>query len=224
MPENLGFQRRKNISGDLADTLRHMILDGKLAPGEWLREIELAQRLSVSRTPLREALTTLVAEGALVRLPRRGVMVKQLSEIEAAEIYPIRSLLDPEALRLSGIPSSTRLAELEKLQDKLLNARQAESAVKFDDQWHLLLYADCPNSELLCLIRSYMQKTRRYELAVLRETRVLASSSASKAEIVDYLRRGQLTRACSRLRKSLEDGVKPVLEWLAQRNEGDGVK
>src|SRR5688572_10990022 len=95
---------RDNLSGALVTKLRHMIVDGTLPAGGRLNEVHLAQQLGVSRTPLREALTRLAQEGALTSLPRIGWFVRPLTVEELEQIYPIRALLDPEALRLAGLP------------------------------------------------------------------------------------------------------------------------
>src|SRR5436853_385060 len=117
---------RGNISEELADRLRNMIVDGGLAAGERINEVHLALRLGVSRTPLREALARLAREGTLASVPRIGWFVKPLTLDEFDQLYPIRPLLDPEALRLAGLPSPARLEQLEALNRRILAARKAE--------------------------------------------------------------------------------------------------
>ena len=107
--------QRGNISEAAADTVRAMIVDGRLAAGDRINEVRLAQQLGVSRTPLREALSGLAAEGALSSVPRIGYFVRPLTLDEFEQIYDIRPLLDPEALRLAGVPDEKRIAGLEKL-------------------------------------------------------------------------------------------------------------
>ena len=94
---------RPNLNDELAQSVRRMILDGSLAPGR-VNEVHLAAALGVSRTPLREALMRLVSEGALTSIARRGFFVAALSVEEVEQLYPIRAILDPAALRLAGIP------------------------------------------------------------------------------------------------------------------------
>ncbi|HEX5258404.1 MAG TPA: GntR family transcriptional regulator, partial [Sphingomicrobium sp.] len=95
---------RHNISEELANTIRQMILDGEIAAGSRINEVHLARELGVSRTPLREAIARLVREETLVTVPRVGAFVKPLTIEEFEQVYSIRTLLDPEALRLAGIP------------------------------------------------------------------------------------------------------------------------
>src|SRR5262249_20391625 len=104
---------RANLSDSVAANVREWIVDGRLQAGGRINEVHLAAQLGVSRTPLREALARLAAEGALTLRPRCGYYVCPLSRAEFEQIYPIRALLDPEALRLAGVPSPKRIARLE---------------------------------------------------------------------------------------------------------------
>jgi DNA-binding GntR family transcriptional regulator len=96
---------RDNLSHTVATRLRHLIVDGQLAAGQRINEVHLSQQLGVSRTPLREALARLAQEGALRSVPRIGYFVRPLAIDEFEQLYDIRPILDPEALRLTGLPS-----------------------------------------------------------------------------------------------------------------------
>jgi DNA-binding GntR family transcriptional regulator len=210
---------RRNLSEDLASLIREMIFDGRLPAGERINEVHLAASLGVSRTPLREALAGLVAEAALTSVPRQGFFVRELTLEEARNIYPIRAYLDPEALRLSGIPSPERLERLETINEELRATDSVASAIHLDESWHREVWADCPNPELIALIEQFMRRTRRYELASMRQPRIIRSTTESKARVVEALRDRSLTRACSILRKSLIKGGTPVFEWLVEREK-----
>src|SRR5215203_6623798 len=144
---------RDNLSDAVTSRLRNLIVDGTLPAGERINEVHLAQQLGVSRTPLREALAKLAHEGAIRAVARIGYFVRPLTLEEFNEIYAIRPLLDPEALRLAGIPSRDRLMKLTTLNDRLEKARSADTIIDLDDEWHMELIAGCPNSILLDLIR-----------------------------------------------------------------------
>jgi len=128
---------RPNLSEELASELRDRIVDGRLPAGERVNEVHLAASLGVSRTPLREALGRLTAEGALTSSPRLGFFIQPLTADEFRQIYPIRAMLDPEALRLAGIPSRERIASLQRMNAALANANDAGRAISRDDAWHL---------------------------------------------------------------------------------------
>jgi DNA-binding GntR family transcriptional regulator len=212
---------RRNLSDDLADRIREMIFDGRLEGGQRINEVHLARDMGVSRTPLREALSGLVAEGTLSSVPRHGFFVQTLSLEEATQIYPIRGFLDPEALRLAGLPSRSRLHRLEKLRLRLENCTSVRKAIDLDDQWHRELWAECGNGVLTGLIEHFMSRTRRYELASMRQATVVATTARSKKRIQDSLENGDLEGACELLRRSLINGGEPVFAWLKRKDQED---
>ena len=212
---------RGNLSSELADTLRLMIVDGRLAAGERVNEVHLSQRLGISRTPLREALTRLAQEGALTSLPRIGWFVRPLTLEEFEQIYPIRALLDPEALRLAGNPTPERLAQLRALNERITVERDADAVIALDDEWHLLLIDACPNRVLIDLIRQFIRRTHRYEIALMREGRNVVAAKATHDEILAALGRGDLETACATLRRNLQTGFEPIAAWLRTRESGE---
>jgi DNA-binding GntR family transcriptional regulator len=208
---------RPNISETLVILLREMIVDGSLPAGERVNEVHLAASLKVSRTPLREALGRLVAEGALNVVPRIGYFVCPLTLEEFGQIYPIRALLDPEALRLAGIPPAQRLARLESLNQKIIKTHDTEKVLSLDDAWHLELLAECKNSVLIDLIKHFIRRTRRYEIALMRERRNVHVAYNHHEKIMASLHAGNLRAACNALRRNMQVGSKPIIEWLKAR-------
>lgn len=209
--------QRGNVSEATGGAVRAMIVDGRLAAGERINEVRLAEKLGVSRTPLREALCGLVAEGALIARPRLGYFVAPLTRAEFEQLYDIRPLLDPEALRLAGVPDAKRMARLEKLNLQLAAARQGERAFALDDAWHFALIESCPNKVLLDLIASIARRTRRYELALMRETESVHRANAEHAQIMIALRKGDLEGACAALKRNMQSGRAPIVAWLKAR-------
>ena len=210
--------KRRNMSDDAVDAVRAMIVDGQLSAGERINEVQLSERLGLSRTPLREALGRLEGEGALTSKPHLGFFVAPLSETEYRQLYPIRALLDPEALRLAGIPSETRLRDLAALNRKMKESRDPLTAIALDDQWHLALIDDCPNRVLIELSTIFIQRTRRYELALMRDGANVKVSTRQHDEILRFLRNGNLRRACARLRDNMLSGTESVIEWLRSQS------
>jgi DNA-binding GntR family transcriptional regulator len=209
--------RRLNVSETVAAAVRAMIVDGRLAPGERINEVRLSEALGVSRTPLREALSRLAAEGALVSTPSIGYSVRALTVEEFEQLYDIRPLLDPEALRLAGLPSPARLAKLDALNRRFAAARDAEAAISLDDEWHLELIGACPNRVLLELIEGMIRRTRRYETALLREQPNRRRATEDHELILAALRAGDLAHACAALKANMESGREPILAWLTSR-------
>jgi DNA-binding GntR family transcriptional regulator len=208
---------RDNISDAVAGELRNMIVDGRLPAGERINEVHLSQQLGVSRTPLREALARLAQEGALRHMARIGYFVRPLTLEEFEQIYDIRPLLDPEALRLAGLPSRNWLERLRGINDQIRNERDADRIIDLDDEWHLELIADCPNKVLIDLILQFIQRTRRYETALMREHRNVLVAVANHDDIMAAIGRGDLEAGCAALRVNLQTGRAPIVGWLTER-------
>jgi DNA-binding GntR family transcriptional regulator len=208
---------RPNMSDLLVDRLRAMIVDGRLPPGARVNEVHLAAELAVSRTPLREALNRLVAEGALTSVPRFGYFARPLTLDEFQQIYPIRALLDPEALRLAGIPPAPRLERLAALNARIRAAGEAAKVIDLDNAWHHELLAGCTNQVLIDLIEQFMRRTRRYELALMRERGQVRATARDHDHILAALRAGKLTTACAALRQNMQRGFEPIVTWLRER-------
>jgi DNA-binding GntR family transcriptional regulator len=210
---------RSNLSTELSVRLRKMIVDGELPAGGRINEVHLSALLGVSRTPLREALTTLAQEGALASVPRIGWFVRPLTLDEFEQIYPIRSFLDPEALRLAGCPSGHRLRRLRKINDCIVAEREPEAIISLDDKWHMTLLKNCPNTVLLDLIRQFMWRTRRYELALMREGENVSVAIGGHEQIIAALERGDLEAGCTALRNNMATGSEPISDWLRSRED-----
>ena len=208
---------RYNLSDAAAVEVRHRIVDGRLPAGERINEVHLAHSLGVSRTPLREALARLAQEGALESVPRIGYFVHRLTVAELDQIYAIRPILDPEALRLAGLPSRERMEKLRAINAELARARDADAILALDDAWHLELVAGCANKVLLGLIEQFIQRTRRYELALMRERKNVVTAATNHHAILAALRRRDLAGACAELRTNLEVGREPIIAWLRSR-------
>ena len=217
MQQNLKLDRG-NLSDLIMDTVRNMIVDGRLPAGDRISEVQLSRQLGVSRTPLREALARLSNEGALDAVPRIGYFVRPLTLSEFDQIYSIRPILDPEALRLAGLPSADRIKRLQEINQKIEKARTADAIIDLDDEWHLELVADCPNKVLIDLIKQFARRTRRYEIALMREQKNVLTTTTNHKAIMAALRRRDLKGACAALRLNCTTGYAPIREWLLSRD------
>jgi len=109
-----------SLHDEVAARLRDRIFAGELMPGTFLDEARLAEELSISRTPLREALKVLTAEGLVRHEPRRGCFVNEVTEQDLDEIFPVIALLEGRCAREAAINATDAdLLELEALHDKL---------------------------------------------------------------------------------------------------------
>lgn len=111
---------QKILYQEVADQLRSMIRSGELKAGEWIDEVRLTDELGISRTPLREALKVLVAEGLLRLEPRRGCFVNELSARDIDDIFPLMAMLEGRcAYEAARKVSDADLERLEPLHEDL---------------------------------------------------------------------------------------------------------
>lgn len=121
-------------------TLLAEIGAGRLLPGDRLRETELAARLGVSRTPVREAIRQLEADGLVTHVPRQGATVRQLDYAEVMELYEMRMVLEGTAARLAArAAGDIEIDELEAINGELARAADAATAFRLNRQFHRAL-------------------------------------------------------------------------------------
>ena len=108
--------RPASLHEEVASRLRNMVFERQLLPGQWIDELALAGEWQISRTPLREALKVLAAEGLVTPVPRQGCKVTEISEEDADELFPVMALLEGrcayEAVRRAGDDDIAELARL----------------------------------------------------------------------------------------------------------------
>src|ERR1051325_10319170 len=108
---------------EVAELLRQRIFRRELEPGSWIDELKLAEEYGISRTPLREALKVLAAEGLVTMKVRRGAYVTEVSEKDLADVYHLLSLLESDAAaQVASRASAQELAELEGIHAELEQA------------------------------------------------------------------------------------------------------
>lgn len=140
---NQSLENHKQLRGWVADRLRADIHEGRIKPGEWLRQERLAQEYGVSQMPIREAFKELVAEGLLEQYPYRGVRVVELSVTDVEDLYATRSFLEGRAARAAAIQiTDQEIQELKDIQNQISTYSQPEQANLYrplNRRFHLLL-------------------------------------------------------------------------------------
>ena len=121
-----------SLHDEVAAQLRERIFAGELAPGSFLDEVQLAEDLKISRTPLREALKVLTVEGLVRHEPRRGCFVNEVTEQDLDEIFPVLALLEGRcAHEAAEHASDADLATLEELHQKLARHARARRITEY---------------------------------------------------------------------------------------------
>ncbi|MBD3788307.1 MAG: GntR family transcriptional regulator [Sphingomonadales bacterium] len=135
------------------------IRSGALAPGARLREIELAERLGISRTPVREAIRQLESDGLVTHLPRQGATIRSLDHAEVVELYEMRAVLEGTAARLAArAASDLELAELAALNAELAAVPAGAQAREINRIFHRTLI-EAARNRFLIKAMSALQKT-----------------------------------------------------------------
>jgi DNA-binding GntR family transcriptional regulator len=195
---------RRGSSQLIADTLREAIIQGQLAPGEPLRQEQLASHFRVSRIPLREALRGLESEGWIEFLPNRGARVSGMSAAEVSEIYEIRASLECTALELA-LPQHTR--DSWKNVASALRRSQCEGQrsryVQRNREFHLALYGPANRPHLLSMIESLHSRGERYLRLKLEMPLHKGKSDEEHKEIYSACRNGDIHRATAILEAHL---------------------
>lgn len=146
----------------VCETIRQAIVDGVFSPGERLMEIQLADEMGVSRTPVREAIRKLELEGFVVMIPRRGTYVADISIKDINEVYEIRTSLEVLAAGLAAERISDE--ELETMQRLLVEIGQhiedgnIEKIVEIDTAFHDVLYKASRNKRLAGIINNLREQ------------------------------------------------------------------
>jgi DNA-binding GntR family transcriptional regulator len=193
---------RQPLRADVYQALLGLILQGDLAPGQRLRDTDLAARLGVSRTPVREALLRLEREGFLSSQLHQGFSVKPLAEDEIRDLYPLVGLLECSALeRLPALPAD-QLARLEEAGEALRQAgADPLDRIELDQAWHRALLAGCPNQHLLRILADLKQILFRYEYAFMQVSQWVEESTHEHQAIARALeqdRRAEAARLLDR--------------------------
>jgi DNA-binding GntR family transcriptional regulator len=211
--------RYATISEAVTATLREAIAEGLLPENEFLRQDDLAAGLKISRTPIRQVLQRLEAEGLLKILPNRGAIILPLRAEDVQEVYEMRLALEPLALRLS-IAALTK-ADLDA-SARLLDRAEGPCTVRewalLNRDFHLAVYARCERPRLLRAIEQlYASLSRqiRVESDVLQRR---AQSETEHRRILEACRRGNALVAVAELQAHI---LAPSSDLVAALQNGE---
>ena len=183
----------------VCETLREAIRKGVLKPGERLMEIQLAEELGVSRTPVREAIRKLELEGYVIMMPRRGTYVANLSIRDVNEVFEIRTSLDSLA---SGL-AAERITEeeLEQLQRLLvligeyIEQNDMEKIVETDTEFHDVLYKASRNMRLVGIIFNLREQLTRFRATSMAYPGRLKETLEEHRRLVEAIAQGDVIEA-----------------------------
>lgn len=155
------------------NTLRQAILTGELKPGERLMEIHLANKLGVSRTPIREAIRKLELEGLVTMIPRRGAEVAQITEKSLQDVLEVRSSLDALCAELACERISPQeleaLGEACKAFEQAIESKDVRSIAAADVKLHDIIVEATGNKRLVQLVNNLAEQMYRYRFEYIKD-------------------------------------------------------
>lgn len=189
--------------------LRQRIFDRQLQPGSWIDELKIAEEFGISRTPLREALKVLAAEGLVTMKVRRGAYVTEVSEQDMADVYHLLSLLESDA---AGVVASkvtpSQLTELQTLHNELeASIGERERFFDVNEQFHMRLLELANNrwrNQVVADLRKVMKLNRHNSL--LKSGRLQESLAEHRAIMAALLAR-DAHAATERMREHFANGL-----------------
>ncbi|MCZ7676365.1 MAG: GntR family transcriptional regulator [Roseovarius sp.] len=192
-------------SDTIAEALEGMILDGTFADGERLDEVQLAERFSVSRTPLREALQRLALSELVEQIPHRGVFVRQPGPVELVEMFEVMAELEAACARLAATRiTDAALGEMRAANahcQRAVEARDADGYYHENERFHAILYRQSGNGFLERECKRLHRRLTPFRRLQLRLRGRLGQSMAEHEAIVAALERGDAPAASDAVRR-----------------------
>ncbi|HTQ85921.1 MAG TPA: GntR family transcriptional regulator [Candidatus Solibacter sp.] len=217
---------RLSLRQQVYSSLFRMLLDGRWSEQARLNDSALAAELGVSRTPVREALIQLEAEGLLACDPNRGFFVPPLESENARDLYPILWSLEQLAVFLAAGSGQDIRKNLEQAQPRATAGSGPVAALRQDRAWHAALVESSGNKRLIEMTRRIEALTRRYASALLDDAELAERRAREHTQIAEALATDQPARAFALLkmhwRAEMEEVLRALEERGANRNTGSG--
>ncbi len=205
-------------------TLRNAILKGELKPGERLMEMHLANKLGVSRTPIREAIRMLEQEGLAVTIPRKGAQVAQMTEKDLEDVLEIRDALDELAVtRACEKISDEEIAELRtvmKTFEEAAESKDVRRIVEADESFHNVIYEATDNPKLELIVNNLREQMYRYRYEYVKDNADYNQLIAEHKAIIDGLERKDQDFVKQIMHTHLKNQVDAVRDVIRGQIEG----
>lgn len=173
------------------DTLREAIITGELKPGERLMEVKLAEKMGVSRTPVREAIRKLELEGLVDMLPRKGAHVAELSVNDIINVLEVRASLDGLATSLAAQRiTEEEINELKHIQAQLISYVEKDNlqgTIKKDVEFHDFIYRTSRNERLIQIASNLREMIHRFRVIYLKDLNSHKDVIKEHAEIYEAI-------------------------------------
>ncbi len=194
---------------EVAELLRQRIFSSELAPGSWIDEMRLAEEYGISRTPMREALKVLAAEGLVTMKVRRGAYVTEVNDKDQRDVYHLLALLESDAAGVvAQNGSDAQLQDLKALHQELVAAvHDTERFFEVNERFHMRLLEIADNrwrDQMVADLRKVMKLNRHNSL--LKSGRIEESLSEHQA-LLDAILSRDVAASVQRMKAHFENGL-----------------
>ncbi len=202
-------------------TLREAILKGELKPGERLMEIQLSNRLGVSRTPIREAIRMLEQEGLAVTIPRKGAQVAKMTEKDMEDVLQIREALDELAASIACEQISKD--ELAELRDTMLEFEESTTTgdvqriAEADVRFHDIIYQATGNPRLVNILNNLREQMYRYRVEYLKDEKSYPVLVQEHRQIIEGLAARNKEMVSAAMKMHVRNQVNAIKEMIREQ-------
>lgn len=216
----------RTASAAAADLIREAIIEGRVVPGQRLKEEELAQELGISRTPIREALHLLQTEGLVEAAPNRGATVRTYERADLEDMYELRALLEGQAAaRAAGRVTGDDLDELRSSCDRferLLDGSDLPALVKENSRFHGTILGAAGSERLSGMVRQVVAMPLVYKSYIRYSPAQVAVSFHYHRQLTHALERRDAQRAELIMREHVYEARDVLVQQLEAGIPGAG--
>lgn len=210
------------------NTLRQAILKGELKPGERLMEIQLANKLGVSRTPVREAIRKLELEGLVLMIPRKGAEVAEITRQDMEDVLEVRTALEELAVKdACDHITDAQLSELKKASNEfkkaLLEGKDLVTCADADMHFHDVILSATNNRRLIQMLNNLSEQMYRYRMEYLKDERTHKTLIEEHDAIRRALKKHDKVKAGAAIRVHIDNQKRSILESLTEKEEDEEV-
>lgn len=205
------------------ESLREAIIHGRLKPGERLMEVQLAEEMGVSRTPVREAIRKLELEGFVVMIPRKGAYVASISVKDIVDVFEVRAALEGLAAGLAAErATSDELEDMERAVHHIYevsNGRDLGTLVEKDTVFHELIYKASRNQRLVQIVTHLKEQIQRFRTTSLAVPGRGKHAVEEHKGIVEAISERNVELAASLAREHIENAEQLLLSAMGEEKE-----
>lgn len=213
----LNLDEYKPLRDVVFENLREAIVEGTLTPGKRLMEIQLAEQLGVSRTPVREAIRKLELEGLVVMIPRKGAYVSNISLKDVVEVLEIRASLEGLAAYLAAERISDEgIAKLEKIAqefDQYKEEDNLEELLKKDTEFHECIFKATGNNKLHQMINMLWEQVYRFRFMYISDQQSTININQEHQMILEAIK----SRNSELAKKYAKEHIEKAEEFMIER-------